>query len=102
MTADPMHAKLIRRAQRQAACASRQTNIQDARRLARMEVEIDAIRGQMTADSILMGTASVQLAPGEITAQTRRSDEEALLELAKRLWPANEYVAIIQAEGGQS
>ena len=69
----------------------------------RTRVEIDALHAQVTADSLLMGTSSVQQ-PGVISAETRQSDEEILLALAERLWTPVELAvfAALNAEGGRS
>ena len=73
--------------------------IEDARRLARLEVEVDALHAQVALDSVVLGTAAT---PGEITAQTRRSDEAACAALAELIWTPAERLAFhaMRAEGG--
>lgn len=93
MNPDPMHRKLIRRAQRLAALPS---GAEDARRLARLEVEVEALGAQVTLDSIVLGTTKAHLTPepGVITAQTRRSDEATCAALAALIWTPAERLAL--------
>jgi hypothetical protein len=90
---DILHQRLARREQRR---LSRLRAVDDARRLARVEVWVDAIQGQMTADSVVLGTSSVQQAPepGVITRQARLSDEAACAALAELIWTPAERLAL--------
>lgn len=99
-----MHHLSARRRQRHAS------RIEDARRLARLEVQVDALSAQVTADSILMGTTSVQQAPaphdlepdyrppaGHPEAESLplgAADDVALAGLSLDLWPNDEFEQI--------
>lgn len=61
-------------------------------RLNGMELDLMGLHAQVTGDSILMGTTSVQQA-GIISAQTRRSDEAACAALAELIWTPAERLA---------
>jgi len=63
-------------------------------RLRTVEILLSITQERMVADSLLLGTDSTHLPePGEITADTRRSDEAACAALAERIWTPAERVA---------
>ena len=78
---DILHQRLARREQRR---LSRLRAADEARRLARVEVEVEALGAQVTLDSIVIGTTKAHLTPepGVITRETRLSDEATCAALA--------------------
>ena len=82
------------------------TRTDTARRLARVEVEVEALGAQVTLDSIVLGTTKAHLTPepGVITAATRRSDEATCAALAELIWTPAERLAFhamrADADGG--
>ena len=88
---DVLHQRLARRSQRHAA---QRRPVEAERRIATLEALLHITQERMVADSLLLGTDSTHLPePGEITAQTRRSDEAACAALAELTWTPAERVA---------
>ena len=98
---DPiMHQRLARAEQRR---LSRLRAADEARRLARLEVEVEALGAQVTLDSIVIGTTKAHLAPepGVITRETRLSDEATCAALAALIWTPAERLAFSTLTDGE-
>jgi len=90
---DILARKLVQRAQRHAARHHASEHIQQAQRLATVELLLDGVSAQVTCHSIMLGTTQAVNDPGVITATIRIGDEVALAELALRLWTPAELDA---------
>jgi hypothetical protein len=84
---DAMHDRLARREQRRAA---RLASTDTARRLARVELDLDCLHAATALDSILRPGPE----PGVITPAVRQSDEAALKAMEPLIWNLAERLAL--------
>lgn len=92
---------------RQRLRASRARKIEDARRLARLEVEVDALHAQVVALEVLAMADGHDLTPGPrphaiITAEQRRTADALCETYAAELWTEAERETFrsLKAEDG--